>query len=76
MRNILKILFTGNYWCMCQICCSWNMFWKGDHVVGTFKNICTVPVHCWYIKDAFAGLCQLIFEWNILDDILVDSCFH
>ena len=26
-------------------------------VVGTFKNICTVAVHCWYIKDAFAGFC-------------------
>ena len=23
-------------------------------VVGTFKSICTVVVHCWYIKDAFA----------------------
>ena len=29
-----------------------------DSVVGTFKNICTVAVHCWYIKDAFEGFCQ------------------
>ena len=31
-----------------------------ESVVGTFKNICTVAVHCWYIKDAFAGFCQQI----------------
>ena len=30
-------------------------------VVGTFRNICTVPVHFWYIKDAFAGFCQKKF---------------
>ena len=30
--------------------------------VGTFENICTVAVHCWYIKDAFAGFSQQIFE--------------
>ena len=23
--------------------------------------MCTVAVHCWYIKDAFAGFCQQIF---------------
>ena len=32
-----------------------------ESVVGTFKNICTVAVHCWYIKDAFAGFSQQIF---------------
>ena len=26
-----------------------------ESVVGTFKNICTVAVHYWDIKDAFAG---------------------
>ena len=31
-------------------------------VVGTFKNTYTVAVHCRYIKHAFAGLCQQIFE--------------
>ena len=33
-----------------------------ESVVGTFKNSCTVEVHFWYIKDAFAGFCQQIFE--------------
>ena len=28
-----------------------------ESVVGTFKNTCTVTVHSWYIKDAFAGYC-------------------
>ena len=32
-----------------------------ESVVGTFKNICTVAVHCWYIKDAFVGFCQQIY---------------
>ena len=27
-----------------------------ESVVGTFKNICTVAVHYWYIKDAFEGI--------------------
>ena len=33
------------------------MFWKEDQksVVGSFKDTCTVAVHCWYIKDCFAG---------------------
>ena len=31
-------------------------------VVGTLKNICTGVVHYWYIKVAFAGFCQQIFE--------------
>ena len=38
--------------------------------VGTFKNISTVAVHCWYIKDAFAEFCQQIFEQNIIEGIL------
>ena len=25
-------------------------------ILGTFKNICTVAVHCWYIKDGVWGL--------------------
>ena len=29
------------------------------------KNICTVAVHCWYIKDAFAGFCQQIILKNV-----------
>ena len=35
-----------------------------EFVCGTLKNICTVAAHCWYIKNAFAGYCQLIFEKN------------
>ena len=31
-----------------------------ESVVGTSKNICTVAVHCWYIKDAFAGFCSQV----------------
>ena len=31
-------------------------------VVGTFKNICTVAVQCWYIKYVFAGFCQEILK--------------
>ena len=38
--------------------------------VGTFENICTVAVHCWYIKDAFAGFCQQIFLKKISEGIL------
>ena len=39
------------------------MFWKQHQkfAVGSFKNICTVVVHCWYIKDAFAGFCQQVY---------------
>ena len=29
-----------------------------ESIAGTFENICTVAVHCWYIKCAFAGFCQ------------------
>ena len=32
-----------------------------ESVVGIFENICTVAVHWWYIKDAFAEFCQQIF---------------
>ena len=35
-----------------------------ESVVGTFKNICKVAVHFWYIKYAFAGFCQQIFKKN------------
>ena len=38
------------------------MFWEEDHVVGTSKNICTVAVHCWYIKDIFTGFFQQVLE--------------
>ena len=34
----------------------------GESVVGTFKNICTVAVHCWYMIDVFAGFCQQILK--------------
>ena len=51
------------------------MFWKEDYVVGSFRNICTVAIHCWYIKNAFAGFCQQIFEKKKIH-ILVDDCFH
>ena len=40
------------------------------YVVGTFKNIITVAVNCWYIKDALAEFCQQIFEQNISEGIL------
>ena len=33
-----------------------------ESVVGTLKNTVAVAVHCWYIKDAFAGFYQQIFE--------------
>ena len=42
-----------------------------ESVVGTFKNTVAVAVHCWYIKDAFAGFCQQIFEEkNVSEGIL------
>ena len=47
---------------------SWNK--TRQSVVGTFKNISTVAVLCWYIKDAFAEFCQQIFEQNISEGIL------
>ena len=28
-----------------------------ESVVGTFKNISAVEVHCWYIKEVFSDLC-------------------
>ena len=33
-----------------------------ESVVGTFKNICTMAVHCWYIKDAFVRFWPQIFK--------------
>ena len=41
--------------CVFEICSEKNT--RESVVVGTFKNTCTVAVHCWYIKDAFAGFC-------------------
>ena len=26
------------------------------------EYICTVAIHCWYIKDVSAGFCQQIFK--------------
>ena len=40
-----------------------------ESVVGTFKNIGTVAVHCCYIKVAFIEFCQQIFEQNISESI-------
>ena len=37
-----------------------------ESVVGTFKSICTVVVHCWYIKDAFADAFESVSEWLTL----------
>ena len=36
-----------------------------ESLVGTFKNICTVVVHYWYIKDAFADAFESFSEWLI-----------
>ena len=36
-------------------------------VVRIFKTICTVKVHCWYIKDNFAGFFQQIKKKNSED---------
>ena len=66
-----KIIFTSNYWYLCQNSCSWKMFWI-EFVVGTFKNICTVAVHYWYIKD----LSTYFWKRNITEDILLAGCFH
>ena len=41
-----------------------------ESVVGTFKNISTVAVHCWYIKDTFSEFYQQIFGQNISEGIL------
>ena len=35
-----------------------------ESVVGTFKNIYTVAVHCWYIKDASVGFWPQILKKN------------
>ena len=47
--------------------CSEKKTWES--VAGTFKNITTVVIHCWYIKDAFTEFCQQIFEQNISQGI-------
>ena len=41
-----------------------------ESVIGTSKNISTVAIHWWYMKDAFPEICQQIFEQNISEDIL------
>ena len=41
-----------------------------ESLVGTFKNICTVAAHYWYIKYAFAGFYQQIFQAKKSEDIL------
>ena len=46
--------------CVFEICSEKNT--RESVVAGTFKNTCTVAVHCWYIKDAFEGFCQQIFK--------------
>ena len=45
---------------MCRNSCSEQKI--RDSAVGTFKNICTVAVHYWYIKHAFAEFWQQTFE--------------
>ena len=52
------------------------MFWKEDQRIFSWnlKKICTVAVHWWYIKDAFAGFRQQIFGKK--KDILVAGCFY
>ena len=45
--------------------------------MGPLKNISTVGIHCSYIKDVFAGLCEAIFEEkDISEDNLVAAHFH
>ena len=48
-----------------------------ESVVGAFKYICTVAVHCWYIKEAFAGFCQQIYFKENSEGILgkIDESF-
>ena len=42
-----------------------------ESVVGILKNTVAVAVHCWYIKDAFAGFYQQIFgKKNVSEGIL------
>ena len=45
-----------------------------ESVVGTFKNICTVAVHYWDIKDAFAGFWHTHTKKS--ESILVAGCFQ
>ena len=58
MGKTLKNLFTSNYWCLCQTSCPLNICFEKksrESVVENFKNITTVGVHYWYVKDAFAA---------------------
>ena len=36
------------------------------YVIETFEPV--VGVHCWYIKNTFAGFCQQFFWKNISED--------
>ena len=76
-RETLKILFTGNYWCLCQNSCARNIFWKEVQRIGSwnFKNICTVAVYCWYIKDAFAGFCQQMFDKKYTSEDILEKIY-
>ena len=51
------------------------MFLKEDQRIcsWTFKNVCTVAVYCWYIKDTFVGFCQQTFGKKNSDGILVKT---
>ena len=44
-----------------------------ESIVGSFKNICIVAVHCWYIKDAFAGFCQQILRKKIQQILAING---
>ena len=63
------ILFTSNYWCLCQNRCSWNMFWPEDQRICSWNfwkymySSSSLLVH----KRCFAGFCQ---------QILVAGGFH
>ena len=60
-----------------QICSQKN---TRESVVGNFKNICTVAVHWWYIKHAFAGFSQQMFikkirrRWQKLSKFTKNFC--
>ena len=44
-RKYLKILFTSNYWYLCQNSCSWTMFWKEDQRIccwNLWKMLCRI----------------------------------
>ena len=46
-----------------------------ESIVGTFKNICTVAVHGWYIKDALQDFANKFLKKKS-EDILEADCFH